>query len=161
MKKTTLLVIFLSLFATTSAYSDSCEPCKKAIDLEKKIASSKIIPDQMNAKTIPQQDEFIDQGSTAIKNLLKEKDFNKDHAKALLKLLSRIACFYDNQGDIAFENKEAFKKIYDKKGNPIIEQLSKMKKSGEITEKRSLAMLEAIGAIPAADHISAGCRDYK
>jgi hypothetical protein len=36
-----------------------------------------------------------------------------------------------------------------------------MVKSGEITEKRSKAMLESIGAIPANDYFQAGCADYK
>ncbi len=134
-----------------------CEPCAQAIALEKKIAISQIKPDPMNAKTINQQDRFVDDSAEALQRILKIRPFQKEHARAVLKLLSRIACFYDNQGDLTGLNSELFKAIYDTRSNVLKSELRLMIKSGEITEKRSKAMLEAIGAIDAADHIPAGC----
>lgn len=134
-----------------------CEPCAQAISLEKKIALSQIKPDQMNAKTINQQDRFVGDSAEALQRILKIRPFQKEHARAVLKLLSRIACFYDNQGDLTGLNSELFKAIYDTRSNVLKSEIRLMIKSGEITEKRSKAMLEAIGAIDAADHIPAGC----
>ncbi len=134
-----------------------CEPCAQAIALEKKIALSQIKPDQMNAKTINQQDRFVGDSAEALQKILKIRPFQSEHARAVLKLLSRIACFYDNQGDLTALNSELFKAIYDTRTNVLKSELKLMIKSGEITEKRSKAMLEAIGAIDAADHIPAGC----
>lgn len=163
MKNLLVLIVFIS---TSFSYAKSkedknCELCAKAIALEKKIADSNIIPDQMNAKTINKQDQFIGDSAEAIQKILKLRPFEKEHARSVLKLLSRIACFYDNQGDISVLNRDIFKAIYDTRNNVLKSELELMIKSGEITEKRSKAMLEAIGAIEAADHIPAGCKDYK
>jgi hypothetical protein len=159
--KSFLLLTTLLMNATAFAKNAVCEPCAQAIALEKKIAMSGVKPDQMNAKTINQQDQFIADSATAIQKILKIRPFQKEHARSVLKLLSRIACFYDNQGDIPGLNRDLFKAIYDTRRNVLTSELQLMIKSGEITEKRSKAMLEAIGAIEAADHIPAGCTDYK
>jgi hypothetical protein len=138
-----------------------CDPCAQAIALEKKIALSQVVPDQMNAKTINQQDRFVGDSAEALQRILKIRPFEKEHARAVLKLLSRIACFYDNQGDLTGLNRELFKAIYDTRSNVLKSEIDMMIKSGEITEKRSKAMLEAIGAIDAADHIPPGCNNYR
>ncbi|MBY0386259.1 hypothetical protein K2X05_13970 [bacterium] len=161
-----ILLIMTTIFLTSISFAKLkqekvCEPCAKAIALEKKIADSKIVPDQMNAKTINMQDKFVGDSAEAIQKILKLRPFEKEHARSVLKLLSRIACFYDNQGDIPGLNRDIFKAIYDTRNNVLKTELALMIKSGEITEKRSKAMLEAIGAIEAADHIPAGCTDYK
>lgn len=153
--------IVCTLSAIVFAKSDVCQSCKAAIDLEAKIARSGIKPDQMNAKTIEQQDTFVGDSAEIIKTLLKQRPFNEEHSRALLKLLSRISCFYDNQGDISGLNSGQFKAIFETRNNVLKKELNRMIKSGEITEKRSKAMLETIGAIPAADYIPAGCADYK
>jgi hypothetical protein len=161
----TLLIITTTLIVSLTFAKEKqnkvCEPCAKAIALEKKIAESNIIPDQMNAKTINKQDQFIGDSAEAIQKILKLRPFEKEHARSVLKLLSRIACFYDNQGDISGLNRDIFKAIYDTRNNVLKSELELMIKSGEVTEKRSKAMLEAIGAIEAADHIPTGCKDYK
>jgi hypothetical protein len=151
------ILIFVSGSLSFANSPSVCEPCAQAIALEKKIALSQIKPDQMNAKTINQQDRFVGDGAEALQRILKLRPFQKEHARAVLKLLSRIACFYDNQGDIPGLNRDLFKAIYDTRTNVLKSELNLMIKSGEITEKRSKAMLEAIGAIDAANHIPAGC----
>lgn len=148
-------------FQSLAKEKDLCTTCDSALKLEKRIADSKIIPDQMNARTIERQDQFVGDSAEAIKKLLKQRPFNREHAHSLLKLLSRISCFYDNQGDIAGLNRDLFKGLYETRGSVLKTELELMIKSGEITEKRSKAMLETIGAIPAADYIPAGCADYK
>ncbi len=154
-------ILIFATVVSAKGKNTVCESCTKAIALEKKIADSKIVPDQMNAKTIPQQDEYVSKSTDAIQTLLKQRPFKVEHARALLKLLSRIACFYDNQGDIASINRDAFRSIYGLKDNVLKKELDLMVKSGEITEKRSKAILESIGAIPANDYFQAGCTDYK
>ncbi len=151
------LLVFVNGSFSFGKSPSVCEPCAQAISLEKKIALSQIKPDQMNAKTINQQDRFVGDSAEALQRILKIRPFQKEHARAVLKLLSRIACFYDNQGDLTGLNSELFKAIYDTRSNVLKSEIRLMIKSGEITEKRSKAMLEAIGAIDAADHIPAGC----
>jgi hypothetical protein len=162
MKKIIFSTLFLISFcAFADKKTQICTSCSSALELEQKIASSKIVPDQMNAATINKQDNFVGDSAVAIQKLLKQRPFKAEHARALLKLLSRISCFYDNQGDLPGLNREAFKAIYDTRNNVLKKEMQMMIKSGEITEKRSKAMLEAIGAIEANDYIPAGCADYK
>jgi hypothetical protein len=155
------ILILVAGSVGTAKTPSVCEPCAQAIALEKKIALSQIVPDQMNAKTINQQDRFVGDSAEALQRILKLRPFEKEHARAVLKLLSRIACFYDNQGDLTSLNRDLFKAIYDTRTNVLKSELKVMIKSGEITQKRSKAMLEAIGAIDAADYIPAGCADYR
>lgn len=161
MKILFILLLFILNNHSFAKTNKTCKACDSAIAIEKKIADSKIIPDQMNTKTIDRQDQFVGDSAEAIKKLLSQRPFEKVHADALLKLLSRIACFYDNQGDLPGLNRDLFKAIYETNNNPLKTGLDQMIKAGSITEKRAKAMLEAIGAIPAADLIPAGCKDYR
>lgn len=153
-----LAFIFTSL---SFAQDRVCKTCKDALKLEKEIALSGIQPSQFNSETIPKQNDFIERASRRLNEVILDAPFDDSNAYAAVKLLSRIACFYDNTNIIAETNAAKFKSLYDSNRSLVKKQINLLVKSGDITQMRAYAMLEFIGAIESQDRIDKGCEDYK
>jgi len=108
-----ILLSFIFVSSQTFAAGEKpCALCVKAVDMAKKIETSKVLPDPLNPKTVDEQQKFVDDAVPLIQQLMAQVTFTPQHAEALVCLI-KAARPYDQQLMIPEAATGPFSKLYD------------------------------------------------
>jgi hypothetical protein len=124
-----------------------CGPCLQSGELVESIEKSGIAPNALDPN-YDKQVQFVIKASRIISQLLAYPDFAEIHAEATLRLLKTILP-YDVEMSLPDGNREAFKKLYNKKNSVLKSKLDFLIKAGTFQEANRNQILEYMGVIPA------------